>query len=224
MYPEITLHKRLRLARGYKRAVLDELMGGTWDCFFAGPRAQHTVFTGTAENLLEAACSPWLVSIYAIRRPGPRQLHSPDVIYEVPLLTDLNGSLHKQIKALVAPVSKVAIVPLPPGPRRVVARGYGHLSFHLHCHPIDARWVIAGMQDWGLSDGRHEIDIEVPGGARSEAPLCFFWNDGWGWKWRSPDAPQQQHKQGLHEDSDEDRGLEVRRHLRRVCVSRVQQC
>jgi hypothetical protein len=181
MYPEITLHKQLRLARGFKRVVLDELMGGTWDVVYAG--FCNRVFTGTAENLLEACGGHLLVSVYAIRRPGPRQLHSPDVIYHVPSLTDLNWSLHKQIKALVAPVSRVAIVPLPPGPRRVVARGYGPLSFHLHCHPIDARWVIAGMQDWGLSDGRHEIDIEIPGGTRSEAPLCFFWNEEWGWRW-----------------------------------------
>jgi hypothetical protein len=128
MYPEITLHKQLGLARGYKQAVLDELMGGQWDVVYAGARARHSVFTRTAENLLEAACSPWLVPIYAIRRPGPRQLHSPDVIYYVPPLTDMNYCIHK---ALVAPVSKVVPPERRPWPRRIIARGFGLLTFSL---------------------------------------------------------------------------------------------
>jgi hypothetical protein len=170
MYPEVTLHKQLRLARGCKRAVLDELLEGTWDIVFAGYR--HRVFMGTAETLMEACGGPLFGSVYAIRRPGPRQLHSPDVIYYVPPLTDLNWRVHKDIKALTAPVCKVDPPAPRPLPRRVVARGFGPLTFSLRCYPIDARWIIAGMQDWGLGDGKHEIDVGVPD--TPQAPLRFF--------------------------------------------------
>jgi hypothetical protein len=178
MYTQVTLHKQLRLARDYKQAVLDELMEGTWDVVYAGYR--HRVLTGTALNLLEASCGPWCVSVYAVCRLSPRQLHSLDVLYHVPAMTDLNWRVHKDIKALTAPVCKVDPPAPRPLPRRVVARGFGPLTFSLRCYPIDARWIIAGMQDWGLSDGRHEIDIGVPD--TPQAPLCFFSKGpGWGW-------------------------------------------
>ncbi|KAJ1432953.1 hypothetical protein B484DRAFT_394710 [Ochromonadaceae sp. CCMP2298] len=78
---EMTLHKQLRLVRGRMRAALDQLMGGTWDVVYDGRRRE--IFVGTAETLLEAACGPQCVSVYAIRRPGPRQLHSLDVVYHM---------------------------------------------------------------------------------------------------------------------------------------------